>query len=1042
MNLDDLKRHENEILLAEIGALIHDLGKLSKFFIDKKSLEGKDLYNDYNHSDILEYDLGNTKKYHPKNKTLEKKAQRLKEILDKTLITFKNEKTSLYQFLKEHHNEKHPSGTLSAFVKLLRSCDAFDSEEDRGRASDMQSICIAYSSNAFGHEDQLVLSSEMDYQNEREIIYDIIMDILDACNLEKIRGERRFFLEKLRDSFSKSLGMTARAANDVSLWEHSYMSASIMKALLCESIARSCFFIKEKEEISSNEPFKILSVYWDFFSFILQSHKMPDITGRLEVLNELKRDIIYLIETEYLLGNCIYEDEFGLHFLVPASLDNDNKNEIVRRIYKIHNEKLIGEPCKELKGIVTPYISLTEKGAYLHKLLPCALENTKKRSGTSFKPKWIEDWKGNLSGEKLVCNLCGKGLYCEGELEDICETCNNLRKIGRKLERIQTIFIDEIAWNEEKNSYENVALCVLDFDLENWLDGMFTRTLLMRKYNEKDLEILFEYYREGKEAIESFAKQGPLIGWIKSGSVEAGSNARISIINHINKYNKLGEFSRNYLGNIYSILVDIKTTLDSNDMKKAKNLLGMLNDEVIRIRNSIEKIEDGILHPDSEQKSKEKRIIHNSSNLNEVRESIFLKKPSASRLMRIWDNTKEFFEEIEEIVCRSSHKIERYSLDIKDSIVPDKRAYELKIKSNSGEIDAEGVFNETKVQIVTPHANRFIRKNKVFEIEITDKDWTFPASTFMCESNNAFTCFKSYRVISISPSSFMFLVTASKTPEILKRIKERYMEVFGKVYGKLPLNIGIIYFKRKVPFYTVLDSARRFLDHEDIADNTNVNREFVSTEIRNVSTTDGFVKVETDIGTTCIPVELGNGNKDYYHPYIFIEDGHDTIEVGNCKEKHAILLKKEDKIRICPSFFDFVFLDSNTRRFDIYIEKRRRPHPIFELGPRPYYLEDIDKFCKIWDILRKTCDNTQLNNFESILLLKIEEWNLNDLKNLRENEEFRNLVEASIKNILRIKREDSEFDYILNSVLSGMFFDVKELFHTILKEKLRGEENE
>ncbi len=89
---------------------------------------------------------------------------------------------------------------------------------------------------------------------------------------------------------------------------------------------------------------------------------------------------------------------------------------------------------------------------------------------------------------------------------------------------------------------------------------------------------------------------------------------------------------------------------------------------------------------------------------------------------------------------------------------------------------------------------------------------------------------------------------------------------------------------------------------------------------------------------------------------------------------------------------------------------------------------------------KKKCDNTQLNNFDSLLISKIEEWNLRDLKKLRENEEFKKLVEASIKNILRIDREDSGFTTILDSVLSGMFFDVKELYHTILKRKLGGEE--
>jgi CRISPR-associated Csx11 family protein len=1046
MDMGDLKKHERAILLAEVGTLIHDLGKLNKIFIDKNTPEGKSQYSDYCHSDILEYDSDSTKKYYPKNKILEKKAQESKKLLEEIPISFKNETSSLYQFIKEHH--KSSSETVNAFIKLLKSCDTFDSEEDRSGASDMQSICNTYFSNAFGHEEQLLLSSKKNFEDEREIIYDIIIDFLSTCDLERIRRERRSFLKKLKNSLSKALGMTARAANDVSLWEHSYMSASIMKTLICESVVRNCFLIKEKKEISSTNPFKILSVYWDFFSFILQSHTIPDIKGRCEVLNEIKEDIKDLIETEYLVGNCIYEDEYGLHFLVPASFDDNNKDEIKKKIHERFNRKVIAESSEKLKGIITPYVSLTREGAHLFKLLPRALKTVRKRTETDFEPKWIEDWKGNLSKNKFICNLCGKGVYSEGKEEEICEICNNIRKIGRKQEKVQTIFIDEIAWNKEKNNYENVALFVLDFDLENWLNGTLVRTLLLRRYNEEDLGIIFEYCRKGKEIFDSFGSQGPLIGWIGSGSVEAQNKAKTSIDCQIGKYKGLGGLSRTYFGNIHTILVHIRAALDSNDRRKARNLLRKLNNEVDNIRNSIERIEEETLHPNPRFKSKEKRVFSASSDLTETKERIFLKNPSPSRLMRVWNNTREFFEEIEEIVCKNSYKVERYSLDITSPLNPDKRAYEIKIRANSKEIYAEGVFERTKIQILTPHANSFIKDYKKLKIEVTDKDWSLPVTTFACEFNNVFTYLRSYRIISISPSSFMFLVTACKTPEILREIKEKYTKVFGKVYGKLPLNINIIYFKRKTPFHTVLDSARRFLNHKDVVGNTHINKEFVRTEIRNVSRENDSMRIETDIGTTCIPIKLGNGDTDYYHPYIFIEDGQDIIEMGNYKQKHASLLKKGDKIKIYPSFFDFVFLDSNTRRFDIHIENRRRPHPVFEHGPRPYYLEDIDKFCRIWKILEKSCDNTQLNNFESLLLSKIEEWELKNLENLSRNEEFRKLTKASIENILRIKEKDDsgkdnpDFKVILDSVLSGMFFDVKELNHTILKRKLGGEKNE
>lgn len=53
--LKKLVEHRDAILLAEIGALIHDLGKLNKLFIEQhaKENEGK---IDYQHGDIIDVD--------------------------------------------------------------------------------------------------------------------------------------------------------------------------------------------------------------------------------------------------------------------------------------------------------------------------------------------------------------------------------------------------------------------------------------------------------------------------------------------------------------------------------------------------------------------------------------------------------------------------------------------------------------------------------------------------------------------------------------------------------------------------------------------------------------------------------------------------------------------------------------------------------------------------------------------------------------------------------------------------------------------------
>lgn len=980
MSIDDLKLHEETILLAEIGALIHDVGKLSKLFVDKKSIEGEKnpKYEDYHHGNILEYDSNPQSKYYPKDPVLENSAKKLKIILEKLYMTY-GEKSDLYKLMKRHH-----LGNSNSFVRLITACDRFDSEEDRKDAGDRQPIRRPYFSNAFGYEKELPLISEIDFNNERKAVYDLIIEVLDDFNTKNVIQKRINFLEKLKYSFSKTLGMTARAANDVSLWEHSYMCASQMKALICESIMKGNPLIQNKEDIRKKEPFRILSITLDFFEFVSQSHKIPDVVGRIIVLDEAKQKIRNLIEMEYLLGNCIYEDEYGLHFLVPASFDLADI--IKEQIYRIFNE--------DLEGIITPQIHLTNNGAYLSELLPSSIKEMNKNKETDFKPGWMNNWKGSLTKRELVCNICGKGVYYEGDKEEICVICRKLRDNGRKQEDTQTIFIDEIAWNGK--NYENVALFVLDFDLDNWLNGEYVNTLFFnRAIEEKDLIAI-----EGKIRHVIQFIVGPLI---RDSKIPSKENIE-SIRNEIEL--KLGEYQ--ILGDKCEIVQEIVEKIDNISANE-------INDRIRQILNDI--------------LSKYKYLDKNLGSS---------KNPSPSRLMRVWNNTREFFEDLDKTICEISCIVKRPIIEIKDlSSSPDKKAYELNIESNSEEIDAEGFFEDGNLIIVTPHANSFVEKTEKMKITVTDELWQIPTQSYICEFKNRHKPFRSYRAISISPKMFMFLVSASKTPEILKEIRKRYMNFFGKVYGKLPLHMSIIYFKRKTPFYAILDSAKRFLR---CAKNEYLNKEF-KVKVKNDPEISDTVKIETDIGKLQIPIKLGNGETDYYHPYLMVENGEESIEIGCYKEKHARTLRKSDNIKIHPSFFDFIFLDSNIRRFDVHLKDGKRPHSLFERELRPYYIEDIDKFYEIWDILERNCDNTQLNNFESLLLSKIREWKLRNLEDFC-NEEFEKLTRASIRNVLGINRGSPDFEIIFQSVVSGIFFDVKELNHTILKRTLGGRENE
>jgi len=1023
--IEKLKKYRSAIIYGEIGALIHDLGKLNDYFVKKQSLEGEkdSRLQEYDHGDILEYDSDERHEYFSDDEILKEKAEKLKKTLKNNIeVTYNDKSSDLYSFIRDHHKNLSEQ---NAFIQLLSSSDAFDSEKDRGNASDKQSICRTYYSNAFGHEREI----EVNYKAERNAVYDYILDILDTCDINEIKTKRKVFLNNLRKSFSKALGMTARAANDVSLWEHSYMTASIFKALLGQSILENEFpVIKDKKEIENKKPFRIFSVGWDFFDFVSRSQTIPDVVGRIKVLEEIKEEIKNRIEAEFLLGNCIYEDDFGLHFLVPAAFDD--KTIIKNQILKIFNEKT--------NGFLIPHLNLTDDGGKLTELLPEAVRELEKKKEIDFIPKWMVDWKDGLPRKKLICNVCGKGFYCEGDKEEICRTCKEIRNKGREEIKPQTRFIDEVAWNGRE--YENVALVVLNFDLENWLEGLFVRCLFIRKYDEKNLQKLKDFYNSelcssnydiNKGFIENLLNLGALKAWV-DGIDEAYNGALTQVNNRIDVYNSSGDFVKSILSNIKTSLEKLRKKLEEKDRNTVRKMFEELNKDKIeeQLKAEFRKIEDYLLGSENRD---EKRKIVKKSTIAEIIEKIFLKNPSPSRLMRVWNNTKDFFEDLSTSLCEGSFVIERYILGITRSFNVDGRAWEVEISAKGKKERGEIVFDGNNGITVTPHINRFIEENKDVElkIKVTDRDWEEAENEFSVKKFKEKRSVRGYRTISVSPNMFIFLVPASKIIDFIIALKSKYIEQFGKVYGKLPLNVGVVYFKRKTPFFTVLDSARRFIGC------FKVQKDLVK-EIHDIKGS----KISTDIGIIELPYKLGDGEIDYYHPYLIVEEG--GIALKETRVKHVLSLENWEKIKIHPSFFDFEYLDTTVRRFDIVLgEDKKRTHPIVgNKGPRPYLLEDVDKFERLKEIFERIGSWTPIRDIEALAASKRQEWSekgeLGDRKAIYEE-----LIDSALENKLRRFFDDKNWGnnvkpFLLSCIMEGSFFDAIELFESIMKMELKG----
>ena len=220
-------------------------------------------------------------------------------------------------------------------------------------------------------------------------------------------------------------------------------------------------------------------------------------------------------------------------------------------------------------------------------------------------------------------------------------------------------------------------------------------------------------------------------------------------------------------------------------------------------------------------------------------------------------------------------------------------------------------------------------------------------------------------IIDPTPVSWQFIIPAEYVPNVIDNVLERYNRNFKYVYGKLPLHIGIIVQDYKKPLYVGINALRRI--RRDVKDTSKL-------------------WVSGDAGRFCIkqkrkispatPEELCNRTEDYYS--LYWENSNNEgylfyIKPENGWKKWVSTLDKfssNDKVEYIPNTFDFEFLDTNTRRNDIYYVSDRNYKRAKELkANRPYELEKYwEKFKIFRKIFSDKTSSSKLHNLISLLI--------------------------------------------------------------------------
>lgn len=279
------------------------------------------------------------------------------------------------------------------------------------------------------------------------------------------------------------------------------------------------------------------------------------------------------------------------------------------------------------------------------------------------------------------------------------------------------------------------------------------------------------------------------------------------------------------------------------------------------------------------------------------------------------------------------------------------------------------------------------------------------------------------------PSIFMAIVPASKALDVANHIKKKYETEMGKVRNRLPIMLGFVFGRPHTPLSALMDAGRRMLKASLKTEYWTLGAD------AQICGTDCLLNFENG-ATWRVPVMMGDSEtEDVWYPYFYV-NGNSIDRSLAFKNKinkkwlvHAKELKKLENVNIEPSKFDFEFMDSVSRRFEVIYDKGgKRRDPL--RSQRPYLLEELDDFEISWKLLSEGLARNQIKNLVCLIETKREEWipEVGD-------EFFNKFVHDVLHNANWKNGTPSEIGKLEQEATSGKLRDVVELYMDILKSR-------
>lgn len=810
--------------------------------------------------------------------------------------------------------------------------------------------------------------------------HSLLGEALDA--LRSPTQKRAQFIKTARTILEGGLGDTQWPINEINLWDYSSTIATLFKSCVAKAV------IEDRLPELIDIRWRLLSLRYDGLSFLSQAQRISDLLARRDILNKSLDAVQIFIDAERPLGNEVYRDENGSVLIVPNITEGGEEIDLL----SLPSGSEDGAENIE-RLLINRFANSDEQNSLTGEILPViALSGPLK--GADIRLTEVADWAapGLFSDAKQI-----EQQWPNSEITgELCTVCG-VRMQGQGKRDWETHFTERHKVGEEPRDCQ---VC---------------------KAQDRNVCQICERRRSDRsQAWATNLENSSVTIWIDE---VADVDRRIALIT--------GKF-------------ELDDWLNGNLIKTMK------------------------------------------------------KTESFARIRRIWETTRNFWQEIK------TAPDDRRRLKIQISGKPDLGAYHVyDLKLGPTDINLVWVPPEDGGYFISADnfcyaAKRLGAEREIYvdsaaaaiyvedyiikhfidgcqEPVLINPDATETRQRNLIAGHSISmvsyqkTAYSTTIPILAEPRTFMALVPADKALDVIKAIKTKYEREMGKVRNRLPLHLGAVYFHRRTPLRAALDAGRRMLHRKS----ANENQVWVVDE--NISETpddkknalgEGNQHFEKSCTVTLkqngreihwhVPLKMGDGETDDdWYPYVFIQsdvsgrlsifkaprpNGDGTTE--ECWLVHADELKKGDKIYFTPSTFDFEWLDTSARRFEIaYDETGKR------LGrlTRPYLLDELDEIRRAWALIsgEKGLSKSQIYALRDSVEARRESWNASSQD---EKETFQRFCREAILNAAWKKTPSREnIESFVAWTANGLLADVIELYMGVMKEKTKqdkaGEEN-